>query len=102
MTTHITVRLGPRELTRLRQQVKAEGKSISDFARERLAIERPLNLDPARALLGIIERRAADGKLRPHELEGLREVSAGIADALDRALASPPPEKVPAAKARSA
>lgn len=85
VTRHITVRFEPRELARLRTRAKAEGRTISDFARERL-LENVVDLSPLKALVGVLEDRALAGKLSAPTMEALRELSAQIGAALKEPL----------------
>jgi hypothetical protein len=79
--THITVRIGPRDLARLRARARAEGKCVSDFARDRL-LEGQLDLSPLRALVGVIEDRAGAGKLSAPTMRALKDLSEQIGAAL--------------------
>ena len=78
---NFTIRLSPQEIRVLRLIARAEGRSMQAVLKSR-ATERPLDLDPVRALVGLIEQRAAKGQLNPKTVDGLREVAQEIQTAL--------------------
>ena len=78
---NFTIRLSPQEIRVLRLIARAEGRSMQAVLKSR-ATERALDLDPARALLTLIETRAAAGRLDPRQVEALRAITGEIQRAL--------------------